>query len=128
MLDQLLRRWANIKTYCGCRGLAAIEQTSKVQRKPSKRLRRCTSDGLMLAQRRNIQPSLVQRLGVNWESCGPAHQANTRHSPNAVSMLVHCRRRWPNTETALGECLVSAGQLALQVGLTMSLASGADWV
>ena len=35
--------------------------------------------------------------------------SNTRHSRNAVSMLAHCLRRWPNIETALGECLVFDG-------------------
>ena len=35
--------------------------------------------------------------------------ANTTHSPNAVSLLVHRLRRWPNIETALGECLAFAG-------------------
>ena len=35
--------------------------------------------------------------------------ANTRHSPNAVSMLAHRLRRWPNIETALGEFIVFAG-------------------
>ena len=30
---------------------------------------------------------------------------NTRHSPNVVSMLAHRLRRWPNIETASGECL-----------------------
>ena len=35
--------------------------------------------------------------------------ANTGHSPNAVSMLAHRLRRWPNIETALGECPVFAG-------------------
>ena len=34
---------------------------------------------------------------------------NTGHSPNAVSMLVHRRQRWPNIETTLGECPVIAG-------------------
>ena len=31
------------------------------------------------------------------------------YSPNAVSMLAHRLRRWPNIETALGECVVFAG-------------------
>ena len=35
--------------------------------------------------------------------------SNTRHSPNAVSMLVHRLRRWPTIETALSECLVFVG-------------------
>ena len=35
--------------------------------------------------------------------------ANTGHSPNAVSMLAHRFRSWPNIETALGECPVFAG-------------------
>ena len=34
--------------------------------------------------------------------------ANTGHSPNAVSMLAHRFRRWPNIETALGDCCVTA--------------------
>ena len=33
---------------------------------------------------------------------------NTRHSPNAVSTLDHRLRRWPNIDTALGECFVFA--------------------
>ena len=37
--------------------------------------------------------------------------ANTGHSPRAVSMLAHRLRRWPNIETALGECPVFAGLL-----------------
>ena len=35
--------------------------------------------------------------------------ANTGHSTNAVSMLAHRLRRWPNIETTLGECPVFAG-------------------
>ena len=35
--------------------------------------------------------------------------ANTGHSTNAFSMLAHRLRRWPNIETALGECPVFAG-------------------
>ena len=34
--------------------------------------------------------------------------ANTRHSPDAVSMLGQRRRRWTNIETAMGECRVIA--------------------
>ena len=34
--------------------------------------------------------------------------ANKGHSPNAVLMLHHRLQRWPNIETALGECTVSA--------------------
>ena len=37
------------------------------------------------------------------------HQANTGHSPIAVSMLAHRLRRWPNIETALGVRPVFAG-------------------
>ena len=33
---------------------------------------------------------------------------NTGHSPKAVPMLAHRLRRWPNIETALGECPVFA--------------------
>ena len=35
--------------------------------------------------------------------------ANTRHSPNDVSMLDQRRRRWANIEKALSECIVLAG-------------------
>ena len=35
--------------------------------------------------------------------------ANTRYSTNVVSMVGQRLRRWPNIETALGECLVFAG-------------------
>ena len=41
-----------------------------------------------------------------------SYPANTRHSPNAVSMLAHRLRRWSNIETALGECLTFAGYLS----------------
>ena len=39
-------------------------------------------------------------------SCWRYIPANTRHSPNAVSMLAHRLRRWPNIETALSVCWV----------------------
>ena len=35
--------------------------------------------------------------------------ANKGHSLNAVSMLGHCSRRWPNIERTLGEFPVFAG-------------------
>ena len=35
--------------------------------------------------------------------------ANKGDLPNAVSMLAYRLRRWPNIETALGECPVFAG-------------------
>ena len=38
----------------------------------------------------------------------PVRPANTEHSPKAVSMLAHRLRRWPNIETAVGECPVFA--------------------
>ena len=41
---------------------------------------------------------------------GFSNSANTGHSPNAVSMLAHRLQRWPNIETPLGECPVSAGR------------------
>ena len=34
-----------------------------------------------------------------------AVRGNTRHSPDAVTMLGQRRRRWTNIVTALGECL-----------------------
>ena len=39
----------------------------------------------------------------------PLTAQQTRHSPNAVSMLGHHLQRWPSIETALGECIVFAG-------------------
>ena len=41
------------------------------------------------------------------------------HSPNAVSMLAHRIRRWPNIETALGECLVFAGRAIITLSRCM---------
>ena len=38
-------------------------------------------------------------------------QQTRGHSPDAVSMLAHRLRRWPNIETASGECSVFAGHL-----------------
>ena len=62
-------------------------------------------------------PGLCNR-GWRGETCSKytrnskgVNPANTRHSPNAVSMLVQRRRRWANIETALGECPVFAGNV-----------------
>ena len=44
-----------------------------------------------------------------WTARQDDFSANTGHSPNAVSMLAHHLRRWPNIETALGECPVLLG-------------------
>ena len=41
--------------------------------------------------------------------------ANTGYSHNAVSMLAHRLRCWPNFETALGEWPVFAGILAINL-------------
>ena len=41
--------------------------------------------------------------------------SNTGNSPNAISMLAHRLRRWPNIETALGKCPVCAGSFPLVV-------------
>ena len=66
----------------------------------------------MLGQRRS--PLLVQSLSIVYDA-GPTqiHRwvccilcANTWHSPNAISMLTHSLRRWPDIETALGSCTV----------------------
>ena len=40
-----------------------------------------------------------------------SYPANTGHSPSAVLMLAHRLRRWPDIETALGECPVFAGRI-----------------
>ena len=68
----------------------------------------------MLGRRRRRWPSIETTLdeylvfaGITPETfCYPA---NTRHSPNAVSMLAHRLRRRLDIETALGECPVFAG-------------------
>ena len=44
--------------------------------------------------------------------------ANTGNSPNAVSILAHRLRRWPNIETALGECSVFAGEVVAERAFT----------
>ena len=41
---------------------------------------------------------------------------NMGHSPNAVSMLAHRLRRWPNIETTLSKCPVFAGRLPTMTG------------
>ena len=51
--------------------------------------------------------SLDLGLVVNGLKTNPA---NTRYSPNDVSMLGQCQRRWSDIETSLGECLVFAGK------------------
>ena len=43
--------------------------------------------------------------------------ASTWHSPNAVSMLTHSLRRWPVSETALGECTVFSDCFIMRVTL-----------
>ena len=48
-----------------------------------------------------------------WKIRANTRPANTRHSPNAVSMVVHRLRRWPNIKTASGECLVLLGRVVL---------------
>ena len=40
----------------------------------------------------------------HWVCC--ILRANTWHSPKAVSMLTHSLRRWPDIETAVGDCIV----------------------
>ena len=52
----------------------------------------------------NIHSTLIQ----HWVYCilCASTSANTCHSHNAVSMLTHSHRRWPNNETALGDCPV----------------------
>ena len=53
---------------------------------------------------------LIDKNIISVVSAGVAAiPTNTEHSPNAVSMLAHRLRRWPNIETALGECPVFAG-------------------
>ena len=45
-------------------------------------------------------------------SCDADNPANTRLLPNAVLMLGHRLRRWPNINTALGNCLVFADKVS----------------
>ena len=70
------------------------------------------NSGSMLCHRRS--PLLVQCRSIVYDA-GPTriHHwvccilcANTWHSPNAVSMLTHSFRRWPDSKTALGDCAV----------------------
>ena len=63
---------------------------------------------LNLWPRPSIKPTLDKRL-VHMPRSTRINPANTRHSPDAVSMLDQRRRRWASIETALGECLVLAG-------------------
>ena len=46
-----------------------------------------------------------------------SYPANTGYSHNAVSMLAHRPRRWPNIETALGEWPVFAGILPINLSV-----------
>ena len=63
-----------------------------------------------LHQCRRRSPNIIRLcqslVFVAWPS---VFLANTRHSPDAVSMLIHRLRRWPNIETASGECQMFAG-------------------
>ena len=79
--------------------------------------------GLMLGHRLQRGPSIKPTLSHRIPCLLPAVRrgthvcyvqatvwpSNTGHSPNAVSMLAHRLRRWPNIETALDECPVFAG-------------------
>ena len=46
--------------------------------------------------------------------------ADTRHLNNARLMFGQRRRRWPNINPALGQCLVHAGYLVLTINLFVS--------
>ena len=65
---------------------------------------------LLSQQTRGIHPMLFQCWPTVFYA-GPI-PTNTGHSLNVVSMLAHRLRRWPNIETALGECPVFPGMLA----------------
>ena len=53
-------------------------------------------------------PRITQFAGLNINT-KVRYPANTRHLPNAASMLGQRRRRWASIETSLGKCLVLAG-------------------
>ena len=68
-----------------------------------------------------VNPMLTQRykqsasIGSTSVFICMSDTTNTRHQPNAVLMLAHRLRPWPNIEKALGKCLVFAGQLVLRL-------------
>ena len=64
-------------------------------------------------QGKNIQVEFYDRL----QMC----PANTRHWPNVGSLLGKRRRRWPNNELTLGQCLVFAGCLVPMLANVLSL-------
>ena len=79
--------------------------------------------GLGLQLDNTTDPHLCRRVQL---SCGQLYggiyviektpqytPANTRHSTNAVSMLVRRLRHWPSIKTASGECLVLLGRVVL---------------
>ena len=55
----------------------------------------------------NHLPCWRKTLIHHWVCCILC--ANMWHSPNAVSMLTHCLRCWPDIETALVDCTVLSG-------------------
>ena len=54
----------------------------------------------------SVQSVVIPPHTMNRADVWTPYRANTGHSPNSVSMLRQCRRRWANIETALGECQV----------------------
>ena len=65
----------------------------------------------MMGEMFNHKPIVLSPSDISDNSlqCRPIIvPANTGHSSNAVSILVHRLRRWPNIETALDECPVFA--------------------
>ena len=50
--------------------------------------------------------------------------ANTRHSPNAVSMLGQRQIRWASIETTLVECLVFVGNRVVQEAIICEKKNG----
>ena len=94
MLDQHLRRWSNIKP--------TLVDCTMFDRKTS-----CKYIGSVRDPSSNQVIQSVS-LQIQWQLLR-AIPANTGHSHNAVSMLAHRLRRWPNIETALGKCPVFSG-------------------
>ena len=90
------------------------------------------NSGPMLGLRRSpflVQcPSIVYDAGPaliqHWVCCilCSCTSANTWHSPNAVSLLTHSLRRWPNIETALGIVPCLLGRISMRVTLVTLLA------
>ena len=85
------------------------------------------NSGSMLVQRRSLLlvqcRSIVYVAGPtvihHWVCCKIC--TNTWHSPNAVLTLLHSVRRWPDIETALGDCTVFSDCCCIVMRVTLAI-------